>query len=461
MEPSHIHISKAGNSDIFTPDSISQIMATKLMPSFTPLPVTNHQSSLLEPSVGTGNLLKYLDLAQYERIDVFDINPLHLNGIPISMRHHPNLQTHESDFLKWEFHNQKYTHIILNPPYIRIQHLPKEYVTWLKTTWTLCNGGNIDLYYAFLIKCIELLADNGRMVAITPNSYLHNKSAIRFRQFLFQNNLIEEIIDYKETKVFKGVSVYCCITIFTKAPKQQLIYNSMPIDYATLCHSSNQLCLLHCPHQILTSTSTSTSTSIQQSPLPQPQPPKLGDLCNIYNGIATLRDRVFIHNQPLFNEPCWKRIKTPSQYKSCIYPYDENGGILEEQLFKETNPQTYDYLISMKSELQQRDRGHGNYSAWYAYGRTQSLIVSKKEKVIYVPTFIDPSNPVFEIASPPTLHVSCLCIEPKSPVVTDAILNMFINTITQNMEFIKNNSNVKSNGWITLSSTLLKQLPTG
>ena len=53
--------------DIFTPDDISQLMATKLTE------LVASPRTLLEPSVGTGNLLKYIPLDLYETIDVFPL----------------------------------------------------------------------------------------------------------------------------------------------------------------------------------------------------------------------------------------------------------------------------------------------------------------------------------------------------------------------------------------------------
>ncbi len=32
---------------------------------------------------------------------------------------------------------------------------------------------------------------------------------------------------------------------------------------------------------------------------------KLGDICNIKNGIATLRDKIYIHKERKYEEPCW------------------------------------------------------------------------------------------------------------------------------------------------------------
>ena len=49
--------------DIFTPDDMSTIMSSRL----------SHRGKLLEPCVGTGNLLKHINVENYERIDVYEI----------------------------------------------------------------------------------------------------------------------------------------------------------------------------------------------------------------------------------------------------------------------------------------------------------------------------------------------------------------------------------------------------
>ena len=55
----------------------------------------------------------------------------------------------------------------------------------------------------------------------------------------------------------------------------------------------------------------------------------LKDVCKITNGIATLRDKIYIHNSPLYNEHCWKIVTNGNQDKYIIYPYD-NGKIINE-----------------------------------------------------------------------------------------------------------------------------------
>jgi len=159
-------------------------------------------------------LLKYIKLDTYTEIDVYDITPLYLEQCITA----PNIQKHCEDFIMAEI-PKKFKNIIMNPPFIKFQDLPIETRKYIKATWTQLKSGNIDIYCAFLLKCLDLLEPDGTMVAITPNSFLYNKSATKLREYFVENRYIDTIIDYKSNKVFAGVSTYCCITIFTKNQK--------------------------------------------------------------------------------------------------------------------------------------------------------------------------------------------------------------------------------------------------
>jgi hypothetical protein len=403
-------------SDIFTPPLISQKMASYLHPN----------GSLLEPSVGTGQLLSHLTLKNYN-IDAYDINPDYLK---ISSETYPKkkskIQWKCQDFLSTT--QKTYQNIILNPPYIRFQDLSVDYRAFIKKEWPILAKGNIDLYYAFLVKCLDCLAEDGVMVAITPNSYLYNKSALPFRQYLISNRFVKEIIDYKSEKVFPGVSTYCCITVFTKVNKTHFTYNGESVSYEAVTDS------------FFVSASSSSSKT-------------LGERCRIRNGIATLRDKIFIHPTKRFDEPCWKPLTTSSAESWVIHPY-ENGVIIPENVFRETNPQTYAYLLSQREELAKRDKGGKTYPEWYAYGRTQSLTVSREENVLYVPTFLDPSDGIPCRKAPPTLFSGCLCIDQFSEDV-DEIRQLIID----HRDYISQNSSKRGGGWINLTSTTLKMIP--
>lgn len=398
--------------DVFTPDNISKLMASNL----------HKNGTILEPSVGTGNLLKFIDIDNYEYIDVYELKNKYLDEIEDTNK----INKFNEDFIKADIH-VKYDNIIMNPPYIKIQDLSKEYRKYLRDTFKMT--GIIDIYYAFIVKCIKLLNDTGIMIAITPNSYLYNKSSHNLRKYLFDNQLVEKVIDYKDKKVFSGTSVYCCITIITKTKKDMLIYNDKNIPYSDIIKNYSLF-------------------NFNQNGN------KLKDLCKITNGIATLRDKIFIHDKRLYHEPCWRYLTSGLNNKMIIYPYN-NGKIIDEDIFKANNPLTYEYLVDNKPELAKRDKGRKKYPTWYAYGRSQSIKYSNKI-CIYIPCFIDPLNiDKYINVKKGTLHHSCLCIEPNDENDVDKIVDY----IKQNIEFITENSSKRSGGWINISSRILYQIP--
>jgi adenine-specific DNA-methyltransferase len=400
--------------DVFTPDDISKLMTSKL----------NNKGNILEPSVGTGNLLKYINLENYDFADLFEIKKEYLETIPYNKK----LNIYNCDFIKQHI-DTKYDNIIMNPPYIKTQDLSKDYRNYLKTNFNILKNGIIDIYYAFIIKCIDLLKTDGVLVSITPNSYLYNKSSLRMRKYLFDNKYVKEIIDFNDKKVFPGVSVYCCITIFTKTDKQFILYNNRKILYTDIIKNYSLF-------------NTSSNNKL-----------KLKDICKIRNGIATLRDKIYIHPTKLYDEPCWKKITNGNTEKFIIYPYKECI-IIDEDIFSTENPLTYNYLLSQKVELSKRDKGNKKYPKWYSYGRTQSLKYSKN-MCIYIPCFLNPDliNENIIIKNN-ILHSGCLCIEPNN----EKDIQTIIKAIIKNREFIKLNSSKRSGGWINLSSRTLYDL---
>ena len=410
-------------SDVFTPEEIAKRMVSYL----------TKEGTLLDPAVGTGNLIKPISYTMYERIDVYDIKQAYLDECPQK----ENLIKHCADFVK-EPMDTKYDNIIANPPYIKIQDLSPEYREYIKEKWKRYSSGSFDLYIIFMAKCLEQLKDGGTMVTITPNSYLYNKSCKEFRKEIIENRYIKEIIDFKHEKVFPGTSVYTCITVFTKERKNELVYNGEIVKYEKILEPEYNL------------------FGAMNEPTNDNQRKRLADICTIKNGVATLCNEVYIHPQKIYEEPCWRKCKTSTTDKWIIYPYEERTAkVIEEDEFKRTNPNTYEYLESQKTRLSNRDKGNKTYPKWYSYGRSQSLKLPNRSEVIYIPVFIDPANIQYEIDEP-TVYSGCLCIE----LMTEEYTNEEVmETIKKNIEYIKSNSSKRGGGWINLSTKTLLNIP--
>jgi hypothetical protein len=153
---------------------------------------------------------------------------------------------------------------------------------------------------------------------------------------------------------------------------------------------------------------------------------KLKDICNIHVGITTLCDSAYIFSIEELDEKfvlantklqgkvkierdILKPIVKGSKLKHSdekikeyvLFPYMQQNGknvIISETELKENYPFAYDYLLSVKSELDKRDNGVSNSVAWYAFGRSQGLDTSFGEKIIFSPmndkpNFVYYSNP--------------------------------------------------------------------
>lgn len=441
------------NCEIFTPDEITKKMTDLLFKNFKNFNEEDYYN-VLEPSVGTGNLLKYIFCNENININI-DAFEIKKEYIQIFKKRYSeiikNLNIYNEDFLKHNFKEKKYDLIISNPPYIKTQDLPIDYRQFLKQEYKQIfnNQSVLDIYYAFMIKCCLLLKEKGGVfVCITPNSYLFNSSAEKLRKFLFENKLVIEIIDYGHEKVFENVSVYCCITVIKKDNSKNLqkdffIYNNQEKPFETFLEIKSKNKEL-----------------------------KLKDICHIKNGIATLRNKVFIHDKKLYEDEddCWVNVTNGSKDLYIIYPYyyDEQLNktkCIKEEVFKQKYPKTYNFLLSKKEELLKRDKqNQEKYPVWYAYGRSQSIHLNPLCEKIIIPCLINPislkDKKCIYLKHERMLHYNSISIEIKKEynknhnyTLDYIIQNCLINQ--KNINYLIEKSSKRSSGWLNLSTKTL------
>lgn len=401
--------------DIFTEKEQAKTMAEFII----------EEGTLLEPSVGEGNLLKFINLEKFKTIDIYDIEKSYLDKI----EHRNNMNIIEKDFLKTS--NEKtYDNIIMNPPYIKIQELGDDYIKFIRNEFPLISG-NMDIYQAFILKALRKLNKNGILVSINPNSLFYNKSCKKIVAELIKNRYIYKIIDYGSKKVFKNIDVYTCIIVLKKYNNLNYFhYNNEKIFYKDL----------------------TDSIFLKKSNVE-----KLGNHIRICNGIATLRDKIFIHKNKKFEEDCWKQLfkVSTNEYKWIIFPYSDKNEIILEEKFKGLYPKTYNYLLENKDELLKRDNGKCKKYKWYEYGRSQGIsVLNENDEVIYMSTISDINLKIYK--KPKSLFINGLYIVSISKNIT---LDDIMKIIKQNRDFIYKNSTKRGSNWFNVSSTLIKKIP--
>ena len=94
---------------------------------------------------------------------------------------------------------QRFTHAILNPPYGKMNYNDPRRVQLESLGF---NGNN--LYSAFLDIAIELLEDQGQLVAITPRSFFNGAYFLKFRQRFLERMSLRHIRVYDSRKELFG-----------------------------------------------------------------------------------------------------------------------------------------------------------------------------------------------------------------------------------------------------------------
>ena len=186
-------------------------------------------SNVLEPCAGDGVFINaLLQVEKNLNIDVFELDEReakklkkNFNSENISIKNTDTLLY--NDFINGSSNN-RYDYIIANPPYGAWQDYEKRLK--LKTIYP---GLYVkETYTTFLFLCLNLLKPGGRLVFITPDTYLNLHMHTYLRKYILQNSLVKEIAIFPSS-FFPGVNFgYSKLSIITleKTSASHAIYNN-------------------------------------------------------------------------------------------------------------------------------------------------------------------------------------------------------------------------------------------
>lgn len=314
---------------------------------------------------------------------------------------------------RMSYSGQCFNVIVCNPPYIRIQSLKEHYRNLIQKHYKFCKAGSTDIYIAFFELAYRMLSPNGVAAFITPNSFLYTETARLLREFLARGGYIRKIYNYGNIQLFDSAATYSAITVFAKTPRRSFDY------YVAISKNGFR-------HRVV-GTKELIGQRFWKLSIDTPERVKgirLGDICSIHVGITTLCDKAYIFPiEPIDNETVWaytrlrgkvklerailKPIVKASKLKSIndpireyiLFPYRKVSGkieIIPEEELAKNFPLAYQYLLSVKPELDKRDRGRPNPVAWYAFGRNQSLDACFGKKIIFSPINNKPNFVLYE-----------------------------------------------------------------
>lgn len=336
--------------------------------------------------------------------------------------------------------------VLGNPPYIRV-HNVGELISKIKT-FDFAQSGMTDLYIVFYEIGLKMLNDNGVLGYITPNSFFNSIAGEYMRKYVVQHNLIEKIIDMKHYQAFSATT-YTTITVLRKAKKNNIVSyyqfdekNRIPyyVDDLTtedFFIGNNFYFSSKKNLQILKKIFFNTFRS---------------DIA-VKNGFATLCDTVFIKDFDFRSQYIIPVIKASTGKKTqIIYPYDNKSKLIPESILKNDST-LYNYLLESKKLLLKRSNENDKSSFWYAYGRSQAINDTYKDKIT-INTLVRNTSDLKLIDAPPGTGVySGLYI------VSNTVDKSVIRELLMTDDFILYVSllgKYKSGGYYTFSSKEVK-----
>ncbi len=310
--------------------------------------------------------------------------------------------------------------VIGNPPYVRIQILPREQVEYFNNKYISATG-NYDIYVLFVEKALELLRENGIHGFILPHKFFQASYGQGLRKLISEKKALKEIVNFRDNQIFEGASTYTCLQFLSKNKARTFKY----ADIIKLSNPSEQLGIIvesdkfsddnikagliskkkvtSSPWNFCFEDTVSLIDKLMKYSLPLENVTE-----RIFQGLKTSADKIYVMDvinlngntiivhskqlekdveletellKPLIKGGNMRRYLIEDNKKVVLFPY-KNGILIAKKEFQERYPLCWKYLSENKKYLENREKGKMKSEKWYAYGRTQALEVIGLKKII-------------------------------------------------------------------------------
>lgn len=329
-----------------------------------------------------------------------------------------------TDFLLAEIESN-FTHVIGNPPYVRIENVPKQLLAEYRRRYSTMTG-RADLYIPFFEKSLSLLVDDGRLSFLCTDRWTKNIYGRSLRKLISEKYSLELFVDLYGMDVFdQKVMTYPAITQISKSKKEHTVL----VNGTTLSHKTAS--------EVISSIQGhKSSLNIRKNIVKGDKPWLLGASdqisliqrlenefpsleeagCRVFIGAATGSNKVYIVNSDNIDIEKSRLLPviTASEIKSgnvkwknryIINTYDENGIINLDKY-----PKLSKYLHGFKDILSQRHVAKKDRINWFktidrvysCRASSEKLLIpdiSNTPVVIYDKGKYHPNNSIYYICS--------------------------------------------------------------
>lgn len=275
-----------------------------------------------------------------------------------------------------------FTHVIGNPPYVRIEHIPIELLKSYRKKFSTMRE-RADLYIAFYEKSLSLLKDCGVLSFICTDRWTKNRYGSSLRLFISKSYQLDLFVDMYGQNAFQSeVLTYPAITQISKRNNKQTIIIHNPKINETLSNLVAKS--LHSNEVEFKGGIVRKDVVNSDKPWMFGSPDELNLInrlerdfplieeagCQIFIGAATGNNKVYVINDDLDIEPCRKipmvkagDIKSGTHKNTqqfLINTYDTDG-VIDLALF----PKLQAYLVSHSDILKARHVAKKTPHAWF------------------------------------------------------------------------------------------------
>ena len=187
-------------------------------------------SSVLEPSCGDGVFLDSLQqtglLEHIPSITAVEIDPVEAEKTRARYHRCKNVQVFTEDFFEYYgrvLGTQQFDLILGNPPYIRYQYLTeaqRELQSNILTSHGMKANKLINAWVAFLVACVQLLSDTGKIAFVIPAEILQVAYAEDLRLFLSEHLASITLITFEQL-VFPDIEQEVVVFIGEKGGEEK------------------------------------------------------------------------------------------------------------------------------------------------------------------------------------------------------------------------------------------------
>ncbi|MCF7818213.1 MAG: Eco57I restriction-modification methylase domain-containing protein [Kiritimatiellales bacterium] len=398
--------------------------------------------------------------------------------------------------------------VIGNPPYVRIQGLmewaPQE-ANWYKTKFASAAQGNFDIYVCFVEKALELMGSEGKTGLILPHKFFNAQYGAGLRGLIAKGQHLSRVVHFGDQQVFSGATTYTCLMLLEKSGADECYYVKVhDLDgwikqqersaCETLTARNNMQLNEAVPvYRIHNQTTDAIATSgtiparligsaewnfvVGNDARLQERlhriKTELGDVANIFVGLQTSADKIFVLPVDTDIESGLVRpfLQTgdlsgymPPQASACmLFPYDLSTGkaeLIPAAIMEKQYPKGWAHLCSHRETLMNRERGKWRHENWYAFGRSQNLTLMDEPKLIIQVTARKPTV----LLDTEGLHMTgggsgpFYGIRPKDPNLSLEFLLGLLNSTLFGMIVKAQSTNLRG-GYIKFSKQYIESAP--